>query len=92
MLLVESGWLIGRHEVAALLDERRAVLVERSQDDAERKRLFELLERHEWDTMAMAAELGVERGTVYRWLRNLGIATLRRRTRSGKSSVSLDVR
>jgi DNA-binding NtrC family response regulator len=38
-----------------------------------RSRLFDVLERHGWDTERAAADLGVHRATVYRRMKRLGI-------------------
>lgn len=64
-------------DMARLLRERRAQAAGGVQSTEERSRLQELLTRHEGDTAVVARELGVDRGTVYRWLRQLGIPTPR---------------
>jgi serine/threonine-protein kinase PknK len=42
---------------------------------AERGTLRQLLERHEWNTLAAADELGVNRATVYRYMKRLRVKT-----------------
>jgi IS30 family transposase len=42
--------------------------------DFERRRLAALLESHEWDTVRVAEELGVHRSTIYRRIKEFGIA------------------
>lgn len=45
----------------------------------ERARLIAVMKRNEWDTAATADSLGVHRGTIYRWMRRLGIPLPRER-------------
>jgi len=53
--------------------------------DFSRRRLVEVLERHRWDTLVAAVELGVTRKTVYMRLRRLGISIPRRYQRRGET-------
>jgi transcriptional regulator of acetoin/glycerol metabolism len=48
-------------------------------DLAERDRLVDIMELHDWDTAAAAARFGVHRGTIYRWLQRFGISRPQRR-------------
>ncbi|MCC6317243.1 MAG: sigma-54-dependent Fis family transcriptional regulator [Gemmatimonadaceae bacterium] len=88
-ITMSESALVTRQDISALLADRRRATAVDEESEGQRRRLMELLVRHEWDTSAVALELGVDRGTVYRWLRSLGIPTLRRRARgSGTTSVA----
>ena len=76
-------------DVRIHLEERRAASISSLAQEQERRELCTLLRECHGDPLAMAKALGVDRGTVYRRLKQLGIATPRqRRDRSGTDPVS----
>lgn len=71
--------IVTAHDVQAHLRERRLMRVGSASRDAERDEMLRLLERHLGDTSELARALGIDRATVYRRLRSLGIPTPRQR-------------
>lgn len=60
-------------DIEEVLDHSRHADVECEQQSFARRRLVELLESVQWDTLAAAGILRVDRTTVYRHMRRLGI-------------------
>jgi DNA-binding NtrC family response regulator len=75
--------LIGLPELTAILSSS-VVTQHRPADlrSEERRQLLALLDAAQWDTKDVAARLGVDRVTVYRRMRRLGIATPLSRSRT----------
>lgn len=71
--------ILSASDIRAQLRDRRMTAHSTTVEDQERRDLVELLHRCDGDTRAMARALGVDRGTVYRRLKHLGIATPRQR-------------
>jgi DNA-binding NtrC family response regulator len=57
--------------------------------DFSRRRLIEILDRHDWNTSAAAAELRVTRKTVYARLQRFGIGIPNRYQRRGANAVAI---
>ena len=79
------------HVNAALDQGEEASFIRSDLGEEERSALIEVLERHEWNTILAAKELGVSRKTVYERLRRLGVTLPRRYHRRSIRLVSLGV-
>jgi transcriptional regulator of acetoin/glycerol metabolism len=77
-----SEGIVCEDQIHAQLRERLLRLAGRQEAVRAHETLSDLLSEHDGDVMAVATALGVNRATVYRRLRELGIPTPRQRRSS----------
>lgn len=95
LALSESAEIDDSHIRVALADAPVPHSAERESsvlDEFTRRRLLELLDRHAWDTAAVARALGIDRTTVYRRMRRLRIENAEPYRRRGLASWAHDGR
>ena len=78
LVLLAAGRSISRHDLAAILMDGPVPEVRARHDEFMGRRLVEVLDSHNWNVPAAARELGVDKTTVYRRLRRLGLRDLPR--------------
>ncbi len=85
---LSDGERLGAADVERVWVMREIPLAAPSIDD-ERAMLRELLVRHGWDTARAATERGVDRSTIYRWMRRFGVAVPRASPATGFAQGAL---
>lgn len=81
IVLMSDGGTVGFADVDAALEYGYSTTEPGVVHAAEYATLYDLLDRHSWDTESAARELGVHRATVYRRMQRCGLMPARRRMR-----------